>query len=251
MKALLAHQHPYYLIKEEPQVSLAIARRKLPVLPPSDSWNLQRQEAKEVLWKVCQFCWDFDPVSRADMPLILSHLQTSLHPDHSPKMDVTHAEKENATDLKMRSGSGILQNDFESAIEAGEMTSAPVDGGPATSLNPRIYIYPESHMELRPPRIEVASISQSRSSTPESEIESPVELEPLRFVRTDIFEALEPLRLSANIISNESKVIASGAFADVTRALCTHPRIGKIKVAIKHLRIYTVEEIKAVGAFLQ
>lgn len=70
MKALLSQQHPFYQLKEDLQVFSAIARRELPTLPTSDSWSLQRKEAKKALWDVCSLCWSHEPASRADMSLI-------------------------------------------------------------------------------------------------------------------------------------------------------------------------------------
>lgn len=93
--------------------------------------------------------------------------------------------------------------------------------------------------------------SDSRPNTPESELESPVVPSPLRFVHPEILETLEHLRLSSDVISKESRVIGLGTFGDVTRALCTHPERGRIKVAIKRLRFCDVEDFTMVGASLQ
>lgn len=96
-------------------------------------------------------------------------------------------------------------------------------------------------------------LTDSRSSTPESELDSPISPIrplPLRSVRQDILSSLTPFQLKPDDISDESIAIGNGTFGDVTKARYNHPQRGRMKVAIKRLRIIDNEEVVAVGTFL-
>lgn len=89
----------------------------------------------------------------------------------------------------------------------------------------------------------------SRSPSPESDPESSVGDQSLRLVEPKILSALGHLNLSGYVSFEESRVVSSGTFGDISSTRCTLPQHGRIKVAIKRLRFYAADDIKTVRKF--
>lgn len=90
----------------------------------------------------------------------------------------------------------------------------------------------------------------SRPPSPQSDSDSSVvEDQPLRLVEPAILSVLSHLDLSEHISFEETKIISSGTFGDISRSRCTLPQHGKVRVAIKRLRFYAADDIKTVRDF--
>ncbi|KAL5493022.1 hypothetical protein ACEPAI_4470 [Sanghuangporus weigelae] len=68
---------------------------------------------------------------------------------------------------------------------------------------------------------------------------------PLGYVIPNILEELKHLDLTGRVVFEESQVIANGAYGDICRAHYKHDRQSETTVAIKRMRFYMKEDIKA------
>lgn len=103
---------PYDVIRNEAQVIAAIHGRMLPVKPIMNSSD------KELLWKICDFCWCYDPQYRMSAAQIIEHLSRKVGDAidavlaNLDSWDVTRFIRKSGTQLGFGSYGSVYQGDL-------------------------------------------------------------------------------------------------------------------------------------------
>ncbi len=80
LQELLTHERPYFHIKIEAQVILAIAQGARPTRPASP-WFKSLEPYGTFLWLICQSCWVKDPAKRFTMLDVIRELDSATFSD--------------------------------------------------------------------------------------------------------------------------------------------------------------------------
>lgn len=73
---------------------------------------------------------------------------------------------------------------------------------------------------------------------------------PRTYIRPALLEELSHLDLTGRVFINNSRVVASGSFGDISKSQCALADGRQITVAVKRLRFYLKEDIDLVSSFI-
>lgn len=76
------------------------------------------------------------------------------------------------------------------------------------------------------------------SDSEHEDVDSPTDSEPLGLVNPEILSALKPLDISKHVTIKGAKVVSTGAYGDIYRAIYKPPSDERLRVAIKLLRFH-------------
>lgn len=79
------------------------------------------------------------------------------------------------------------------------------------------------------------------------DVDSPTDSEPLDLVNPEILSVLKPLDISKRVTLKGAKVVSTGSYGDIYRAIYKPPSGEKFRVAIKLLRFHTGKVITIVS----